>query len=99
MSEKKHFFLKLVASRPTFATDMNDEERAIMQQHVAYWMELMNQGKVIVFGPVSDPAGAFGMGVIEVASEDEVKNITENDPASKINRYEVYPMRAVTPAK
>lgn len=99
MSEKKHYYLKLVPVRPTFALDMSEDERAVMLKHVAYWMELMNKGKVIVFGPVSDPAGAFGMGVIEAESEEEVKNITDNDPASKINRYEVYPMRAVTPSK
>ena len=30
-----HFFLKLNPCRPTFTQDMNDQERAIMQQHVA----------------------------------------------------------------
>jgi uncharacterized protein len=68
-----------------------------MQQHVAYWMELMKQGKVHVFGPVFDPNGAYGMGVVEMGSEDEVNRFVAGDPASKINRYEVYPMRAVLP--
>ncbi|MNH38442.1 YCII-related domain protein [compost metagenome] len=79
--------------------DMNNEEKAIMQQHVAYWMDLMNQGKVIVFGPVFDPNGAFGVGIVEASSEEEVKTLIDNDPASKINHYEVYPMKAVLPAK
>jgi uncharacterized protein YciI len=93
-----HFFLKLVPCRPTFAQDMSPEERAIMQQHIAYWTELMKQGKVHVFGPVFDPNGAYGMGVIEMENDAEVSKFVAGDPASKINHYEVYPMRAVLPS-
>jgi hypothetical protein len=94
-----HYFLKLNPSRPTFAQDMTDEERGIMQQHVGYWAELMNKGMVIVFGPVFDPAGAYGMGVVEVENEGQLQELTGNDPAAKINKYEYWPMRAVTPGK
>jgi uncharacterized protein YciI len=97
MADKKHFYLKLIASRPTFAQDMTNEERNIMQQHVAYLTDLMNKGIVKLFGPVFDPNGAFGIGIIEAESEEQVKEITINDPASSINRYEIYPMRAVLP--
>ena len=97
MPDKKHFYLKLIAARPTFAQDMTDEERGIMQQHVAYLTDLMNKGIVKAFGPVFDPNGTFGMGIIEAESEEQVKEITINDPASSINRYEIYPMRAVLP--
>ena len=97
--DKMHFALKLIPIRPSFAQDMNDEERAIMQQHIVYWNGLMEQGKVIVYGPVMDPAGAYGLGVVEVENEEEVKELTSNDPAATINTYEYYPMRAITPKK
>ena len=93
-----HFFLKLVPSRPTFAQDMSPEERGIMQEHVGYWTELMQQGKVHVFGPVFDPTGAYGMGVVEMESDAEVNEFVAGDPASKISHYEVYLMRAVLPS-
>jgi uncharacterized protein len=93
-----HFFLKLVPCRPTFAQDMSPDERAIMQQHVSYWTELMQQGKIHVFGPVFDPTGAYGMGVVEMESDAEVNEFVAGDPASKISSYEVYPMRAVLPS-
>ena len=93
--DKKHFALKLIPNRPTFAQDMTDEERSIMQQHSAYWRDLMDKGMVIVFGPVMDPKGVYGLGVIEVDDEAQVHTIIANDPASKINTYEFYPMRAV----
>jgi hypothetical protein len=92
MQEKKYFVLKLNPSRPTFAQDMTDAERAIMMQHVAYWTDLMNKGIAIVFGPVLDTKGTFGIGIIAVDTEDQVNLITTNDPAAKLNKYEVLPM-------
>ncbi|HXB12545.1 MAG TPA: YciI family protein [Bacteroidia bacterium] len=89
MEEKKYFFLKLIPSRPTFAQDMTDEERGIMMQHVAYWADLLNKGIAIVFGPVMDPKGTYGIGIIAVDVEDRVNVITSNDPAAKLNKYEV----------
>lgn len=92
-----HYFFKLNPCRPTFAQDMTDEERAIMQQHVAYWGELMSKGIVVVYGPVMDPKGVYGMAVVKVENEQQLQKLTENDPAVKINTYQYYPMRAITP--
>ena len=94
---KKFFALKLVPPRPTFAQDMTDEERSIMQEHIGFWMELMKQGKVVVFGPVLDPQAVYGLGIVAVDDEEEVKFMIANDPAIKINRYEYHPMMAITP--
>jgi uncharacterized protein YciI len=95
---KSYFFLKLVPCRPTFAMDMSDAERAIMGQHIAYWKSFMDKGDVVVFGPVMDPAGPWGMGVVAAESEAQIKEFIANDPASQINTYEFYPMRAVLPS-
>jgi uncharacterized protein len=92
-----YFFLKLAPCRPTFAMDMTDEERAVMMAHIAYWKTWMAEGRVVVFGPVMDPAGPYGMGVVRAKNEAEVQDFVAGDPASKINRYEWYPMRAVVP--
>ena len=96
---KKYFALKLNPSRPDFAQTMTDEERSIMQRHVAYWQDLMRKGKVIVFGPVLDPKAAYGFGVISADDEQEVKDFIAGDPAGRVNRYEYYPMLAVVPEK
>ncbi len=68
-----------------------------MQQHVVYFKDLMDKGMVIVYGPVMDPKGVYGLGVVEVDDEAQVQAIITNDPASQINTYEYYPMRAVVP--
>jgi uncharacterized protein YciI len=77
---------------------MTDDERAIMQKHVAYLTGYLEKGIVKVFGPVFHPEGAFGIGIVEVDTEEQLKEIITGDPASSINKYEYYPMRAILPS-
>lgn len=76
----KFFLCKLIGPRPTFPADITEKEGQVMQQHMAYWSELMKKGSAVVFGPVLDPAGVWGLGVVEVASEADVQALTANDP-------------------
>ena len=94
-SEKKHFFAKLVPPRTTFMMDMTDDEKAIMQRHVMYWAELLEKGIAIAYGPVLDPKGAYGVGVLCVSSDEQLQQVIANDPANGLNKYEYAPMRAV----
>ena len=94
-----HFFCKLIAPRPTFAMDMNDREKALMGEHVAYWNHMLNDGVVLVFGPVMDPKGPYGMGIIEGADAAEVQRRTDADPVVKAGigfKVEISSMRAIT---
>ena len=95
--EKQIYAVYLNPSRPEFAMTMTDSEKAIMMQHVAYWKEKLKQGKVYAFGPVIDPKEIYGLGVVAVENEQELKDIIANDPAGKINKYEYFPMKAVVP--
>jgi hypothetical protein len=92
---KQEYFLKLNPPRQGFAMDMSDEERSIMLRHVTYWKTLLDDGIAIVFGPVMDPRGGYGAGVVSVENEDQLKQIIAKDPANGLNNYEYYPMRAV----
>src|SRR5690348_2433676 len=91
----QQYFLKLNPPRSTFMMDMSDDEKVIMQAHVVYWTELLNKGNAIVFGPVMDPKGVYGTGVVSVENEDHLKQIIADDPANGLNQYEFYPMRAI----
>lgn len=93
--DNKYYAVKLIPCRPTFAQDMTADERSIMQQHGAYWRGKMAEGKVLVFGPVLDPKGVYGLGIIEAANEDEVNAFMAADPAITINTYEFSQMLAV----
>ncbi len=95
--EKQYYVVHLLPSRPDFAMSMTEAERAIMLEHVAYWTKLLKQGKVYAFGPVMDPKGIYGLGIVGVDNEQELKDFIANDPAATINKYEYFPMRAVVP--
>ena len=77
-------------------TDMTEDERAVMQRHIAYWAPFVQDGTVIVLGPVSDPKGGYGIAVVRVDNEEHLQSLIARDPANGLNRYEYYPMRAVT---
>jgi uncharacterized protein len=91
---KHQFFLKLIPPRPTFATDMTPEEQKLMQQHADYWSSQFPNGTVLVIGPVLDPKGAFGMAILETATEEEARALANNDPTVKagLNKVEISPM-------
>jgi uncharacterized protein YciI len=78
---------------------MTDDERTIMQAHAGYWQEHMSKGKVVAFGPVLDPKGVYGFGIVAAAGEDEVEAFINNDPSLKINTVEYYPMMAMVAEK
>jgi uncharacterized protein len=75
------FVFRLKAARPNFAVDMSDEEREIMERHAAYWRPYIDSGQMVVFGPVLDDAGSWGLGVIEAEGEDELRAFASRDPA------------------
>jgi len=92
------FLCRLLPPRPSFAADMTDEERAVMQAHSAYLRGLAAKGIAVAFGPVLDPKGAWGVGIFQVESAEAIAEITNKDPAIQSGRgftYEVLPMAAL----
>jgi len=66
-----------------------------MMEHVAYWSTLAEQGKALAFGPVNDPNGPYGIGIIIAATEAEAERLRDDDPALKSGRgfrTEIAPM-------
>lgn len=90
-----YFLFRLIPPRSTFPADITPLEGQLMQEHVVYWRDKMNQGLVIVFGPVADPKGTYGLGIIQVEDEDNPDALCANDPVVLANAgftYEVHPM-------
>ena len=92
---KQYFFYKLIPPRTTFASDMSAAERDLMEQHVRYWTKLTEQGLAIVFGPVADPRGTWGMAIVEAVDASAVEGLGQEDPPVKagLSTFEIYPMR------
>ncbi|HEX4836510.1 MAG TPA: YciI family protein, partial [bacterium] len=78
-----YFLYKLIAPRPTFAQDMTAAEAKLMAEHGVYWKDLADRGIALLFGPVLDPKGSWGLAVVETKNEAEVRAIGRNDPAIK----------------
>jgi uncharacterized protein len=83
------FVFRLKAPRPTFALDMTDEEREIMGRHAAYWQPFIDSGQMVIFGPVLDSTGSWGLGVIEAEDEDELRAFAAVDPVVTTGTAEI----------
>lgn len=79
--------------------DMTSVERAIMEDHKIFWNGLFEKGVAMVTGPILDPKGAYGFGIIAARSLEDAAEILKGDPAQQISAYEIYPMLAIFPTK
>ena len=86
------FLFRLIPPRADFAQTMTAEEQSAMAEHMQYWQRLLHEGRVVVYGPVADPEGVWGLGVLRAADRAEVLAIGERDPsvACGVNTFEVF---------
>lgn len=91
----RFFLFRLNPPRPTFPKDMTAQEGAVMQEHFAYWAKLSGEGTAVVYGPVDDPKGTWGVAVVRVADDAAGWALAAGDPAIRSGlgfRYDVSPM-------
>ena len=98
-----HYLCKLRPPRTTFVADMTSEEARVMRAHREYWTPRVETGVVIAMGTVADPAGGYGLAIIEAASESALEALQASDPAIAAGcgfAYEnhLMPMIAVRPS-
>jgi uncharacterized protein YciI len=74
------FLFRLIPPRADFAQTMTAEEQQAMARHMEYWQQLLHDGRVVVYGPVADPEGVWGMGVLRAESQQEAILVGQNDP-------------------
>jgi uncharacterized protein YciI len=90
-----YFMLRLLPPRSTFPFDITDEERRVMAEHAAYLKGLLDEGVLVAAGPVHEPKGVWGLGLIELDDPGRLDSIQSNDPAVRSAlgfRYEVFPL-------
>lgn len=75
------FLYRLLAPRPDFPMTMSEDEQAAMAAHSEYWRGHLDDGRVLIFSPVADPAGAWGMAVVHADTVEEVATLGQGDPA------------------
>jgi uncharacterized protein YciI len=93
----KYYVFKLIAPRANFISTMTPAELELMQRHGAYLNSWMARGNIVVYGPVLDPAGAYGLAVVRLEAGVDPASIWMDDPVIKSQtgfRYEIAAMAA-----
>ena len=79
------FLYRLNPPRPTFPADMTREEGEAMERHFRHWQDELARGHALVFGPVADPHGTYGLAILNVADEAAARAICADDPVLRAN--------------
>jgi uncharacterized protein len=93
------FLYRLLPPRPTFNQDMTAEESEVFEEHGSYWMGLLQRGTAVAYGPVLDPAGVWGLAIIDLDDEATAGAVVDDDPAvsSGVCTYQLIPMQLAKP--
>jgi uncharacterized protein YciI len=97
-----YYFYKLISPRATFPADITPEELALMQKHTVYWKEQIEAGNAILVGPVADPKGVFGVGILRSNDLAVAEALAASDPVILANvgfGKEIYPMPRIMVAE
>jgi uncharacterized protein YciI len=88
------YLFKFVPHKPNFMVTMTDDERAIVYEHVAYWQQFTDNGTAVMFGPVDDPAGGWGVAIVETDDETLPAAIRADDPVvlADLGPVDIYPI-------
>lgn len=93
-----YFLCKLLPPRKSFAADMTAEELGLMRAHQDYWLPHVAAGAVIVMGQVADPAGVWGVAVVNAPSASVLAVWQSGDPVVAAGlgfAYENFAMPAI----
>lgn len=84
-----HYLIRLSPLRTGAGEDV------ARQAHLNYLKEVLAKNKLVLAGPVTDPERAFGVIILETESEDEAKQIMNDDPLVKggFRKPELFPFR------
>jgi uncharacterized protein YciI len=75
---------------------MSDEEREVMRRHAAHWRPLIDSGQMVVFGPVLDDTGSWGLGIVEADDEERLRAFAASDPVVTTGTAEIELGRMLT---
>jgi uncharacterized protein YciI len=88
----KQYFMVFLTAGPNRTQDSATAAK-IQEGHLGNITRLFNEKKMILAGPFMDKGIYRGIFIFDVATEDEVKQLLQTDPAIKSGRlgYEIHP--------
>jgi uncharacterized protein YciI len=75
------FYLGLLKKGPKWAPANTPDTALLHQEHVAYWTSLLESGKAMIAGPLTDDGEIGGVYIFRAQSAEEAKAWAEGDPA------------------
>jgi uncharacterized protein YciI len=88
----RHYCLGLYKAGPR-RDQPPEEQKQIQAAHLRYLFQLRADGKLLISGPVLDDAVLKGVSIFNTTDIEEVKRLSEADPAVQAGRlvYEIHP--------
>jgi uncharacterized protein YciI len=93
MDHMTTMYLVLLRKGPAWSAEKTPESKAIQEGHLANIGALWKAGKLAVAGPLQDNGDIRGIFIFQVATLEEVRALTDTDPAIKAGRLvaEIHP--------
>lgn len=87
----KKYCVRIYKAGP-YRNQPEDEVQQIQTAHLRYLFHLRAEGKLVINGPVLDDPELKGISIFNTTDKDEVKRLSDGDPAVKAGRlvYEIY---------
>lgn len=92
------YLLKLIPPRPTFPAEASTAEMEAMGRHADYIRHQIDLGIVFAAGPVMDPAGTWGVAIVEAEDDAALRKLCDDDPVIRAGlgfRWDVLPMASL----
>ncbi len=87
----KQYCARLFKAGPN-RDQLPEEAEKIQMEHLRYLFQLRAEGKLLINGPILDDPKLKGISIFNTTDAEEVKRLSEEDPAVKAGRlvYEIY---------
>ncbi|MFX1388623.1 MAG: YciI family protein [Promethearchaeota archaeon] len=95
MNDKNHYYAVIKPYRQDFIINPKKEEEQLMSEHFEYLKSLLNQKKLFLAGPTLIPEDPFGIIILITQSEQEARNLLEEDPSVKAGIQKVADLRPI----
>ncbi len=95
MTKNNHYYVIIKPYRQDFITNPKENEDKIMEDHFYYLKSLLKQKKLYLAGPTLISEDPFGLIILEAESEEEARELLENDPSVKAGIQEIVDFRPI----
>jgi uncharacterized protein YciI len=83
------FHMALLKRGPQWSAENTPQRKEVLAQHFAYFTRLVDTGKAVIGGPLTDESDICGLYVLRAKSAGEAREWADADPAVKAGHFSV----------